>query len=169
MQNAPEKRRTDSVALSNEVEAAQIVRESVMGLWEAVNNLTRLTLTERSEFRVSIFGSARVPRDHWVFGAVRDLARQLAVMGCVVITGGGPGLMEAANEGAALAGTPGGNIGIRVDLHFEQQVNPFVTESYEHQTFFSRLHHFVLASDAFIVVPGGIGNRPRARDHLAVT
>jgi len=157
MQNTPGKRSTDSVALSDEAEAAQIVREAVIGLWEVVNNLTRLTLTERPEFRVSIFGSARVPRDHWVFGAVRDLARQLALMGCVVITGGGPGLMEAANEGAALAGTPGANIGIRVDLPFEQQVNPFVTESYEHQTFFSRLHHFVLASDAFIVVPGGIG------------
>src|SRR5262249_125028 len=114
--------------------------------------------TERPDFRVSIFGSARVPREHWVFGAVRDLSSQLAQMGCAVITGGGPGLMEAANEGAALAGTSGKkNVGIRVHLPFEQTVNPFVAESYEHRTFFTRLHHFVLASDAFIVVPGGIG------------
>ena len=157
MENQLKEPITDSVALSNEAEAAQIVRESVMGLWEVVNNLTRLTLTQRPEFRVSIFGSARVPRDHWVFGAVRDLARQLALMGCAVITGGGPGLMEAANECAALAGTSGASVGIRVHLPFEQEVNPFVNESYEHRTFFSRLHHFVLASDAFIVVPGGIG------------
>ena len=156
-QNAPQLGVTDSVALSNETQAAEIVRQSVMGLWEVVNNLTRLTLTQRTEFRVSIFGSARIPRDHWVFGAVRDLARQLALMGCVVITGGGPGLMEAANEGAALAGTSASNVGIRVHLPFEQEVNPFVNESYEHRTFFTRLHHFVLASDAFVVVPGGIG------------
>lgn len=156
-QSSPRPRGPDSVALSNEAQAADIIRQSVMGLWEVVNNLTRLTLTQRTDFRVSIFGSARIPRDHWVFGAVRDLARQLALMGCVVITGGGPGLMEAANEGAALAGTSASNVGIRVHLPFEQGANPFVNESYEHRTFFSRLHHFVLASDAFVVVPGGIG------------
>ena len=77
-------------------------------------------------------------------------------MGCGIITGGGPGLMQAANEGAALAGG-GHNVGIRVHLPFEQEVNAFVAEAYELQTFFSRLHHFVLASDAFVVVPGGIG------------
>ena len=65
--------------------------------------------------------------------------------------------MEAANEGAALAGATASNVGIRVHLPFEQEVNPFVDESYEHRTFFTRLHHFVLASDAFVVVPGGIG------------
>ena len=94
----------DSVVLSDEEQALEILRKSVFGLWDVVNNLTRLTPTRRPEFRVSIFGSARIPRDHWVYAAVRDLARQLAQMGCAVITGGGPGLMEAANEGAALAG-----------------------------------------------------------------
>jgi uncharacterized protein (TIGR00730 family) len=80
-------------------------------------------------------------------------------MGCDVITGGGPGLMLAANEGAASAEqqTQGASVGIRVDLPFEQEVNPFVQQVYEHGTFFSRLHHFVLASDAFVVTPGGIG------------
>jgi len=147
----------DSVVLSDEAQVLEILRQSVFGLWDVINNLTRLTPTRRPEFRVAIFGSARIPRDHWVHTAVRDLARELALMGCAVITGGGPGLMEAANEGAALAGASASNIGIRVHLPFEQQVNPFVDESYEHRTFFSRLHHFVLASDAFVVVPGGIG------------
>jgi len=147
----------DSVVLSNEEQTLEILRQSVFGLWDVVNNLTRLMPTRRPEFRVSIFGSARIPRDHWVHTSVRDLAKQLALMGCAVITGGGPGLMEAANEGAALTGASASNVGIRVHLPFEQQVNPFVDESYEHRTFFSRLHHFVLASDAFVVVPGGIG------------
>src|SRR5262249_53394520 len=72
---------------------------------------------------------------------------------------GGPGLMQAANEGAAAVGAPERNrsVGIRVDLPFEQDVNPFVEQAFEHKTFFTRLHHFVLTSDAFVVAPGGIG------------
>lgn len=75
------------------------------------------------------------------------------------VTGGGPGLMQAANEGAAAVDTGERNrsIGIRVELPFEQQANPYVEQAFEHKTFFTRLHHFVLTSDAFVVVPGGIG------------
>jgi predicted Rossmann-fold nucleotide-binding protein len=68
--------------------------------------------------------------------------------------------MQAANEGAKLAdpdGTKQKSVGIRVELPFEQDVNAFVTDAFEHKTFFTRLHHFVLVSDAFIVTPGGIG------------
>jgi predicted Rossmann-fold nucleotide-binding protein len=67
--------------------------------------------------------------------------------------------MQAANEGAAAAADPQGNrsVGIRVNLPFEQEVNPFVEQAFEHKTFFTRLHHFVLTSDAFVVTPGGIG------------
>jgi len=155
----PPSQSSDLVDLGDEERAVEVLAQSVLGLWEVVNNLTRLRPTRREEFRVTIFGSARIPRDHWVYGAVRDLAAELARMGCVVITGGGPGLMQAANEGAALAGpaAPGRSVGIRVDLPFEQEVNPFVGEVFEHRTFFSRLHHFILVSDAFVVVPGGIG------------
>ena len=64
--------------------------------------------------------------------------------------------MQAANEGARSVGAPG-SVGIRVELPFEQDVNPFVEQAFEHETFFTRLHHFVIASDAFVVVPGGIG------------
>jgi uncharacterized protein (TIGR00730 family) len=147
------------INLSDEKHAAELISQSVLGLWEVVNTLTRLRQTRRDEFRVTIFGSARIPREHWVFGAVRDLAAELARMGCTVITGGGPGLMEAANEGAASAGTdtPRHSVGIRIHLPFEQATNPFVDQMYEHGTFFSRLHHFVITSDAFVVVPGGIG------------
>jgi predicted Rossmann-fold nucleotide-binding protein len=78
-------------------------------------------------------------------------------MGCDIITGGGPGLMQAANEGAKSAPERSRSYGIRVDLPFEQDVNAFVSHAFEHRTFFTRLHQFVLASDAFIVAPGGIG------------
>src|SRR5215469_14874448 len=119
----------DSITLSNERQAIELVAESVQGLWDVVNNLTRLRPTKRLEFRVTIFGSARVSREHWVYAAVRDLAKDLANMGCGIVTGGGPGLMQAANEGIALAGPEARkrSMGIRVDLPFEQEVNPFVT------------------------------------------
>jgi uncharacterized protein (TIGR00730 family) len=148
------------VPLSDEKAALDILTRSVLGLWETVNTLTRLRPTKRDRYRVTIFGSARVSPDHWVYGAVRDAAAELTRLGCDVVTGGGPGLMQAANEGAKLADPDGRNqksVGIRVELPFEQDVNAFVTEAFEHKTFFTRLHHFVLVSDAFIVTPGGIG------------
>src|SRR5262249_14792916 len=108
----------DSISLRNEKQAIEVLAQSIQGLWEVVNNLTRLKPTKRLEFRVTIFGSARVPREHWVYAAVRDLAKELAGMGCSIVTGGGPGLMEAANEGVALAGPEAQkrSMGIRVDL-----------------------------------------------------
>ena len=64
--------------------------------------------------------------------------------------------MQAANEGAASVGAPG-SVGIGIELPHEQGMNPFVDQAFEHGTFFTRLHHFVIASDAFVVTPGGIG------------
>ena len=151
---------TSLVPLSDEKGALDILTKSVLGLWDTVNNLTRLRPTKRDRYRVTIFGSARVDPGHWVYAAVRDTAAELTRLGCDIVTGGGPGLMQAANEGVKLAdaeGTSQKSVGIRVELPFEQDVNAFVTEAYEHKTFFTRLHHFVLVSDAFIVTPGGIG------------
>jgi uncharacterized protein (TIGR00730 family) len=106
-----------------------------------------------------VFGSARTDPNHWVYREVKRMSVALAELGCDIITGGGPGLMQAANEGAraANAGERLQSIGIRVDLPFEQDVNPFVAQAFEHETFFTRLHQFVLMSDAYIVAPGGIG------------
>jgi hypothetical protein len=149
----------EPVPLSDERAVLDLLGKSVLNLWDTVNTLTRLRPTKRDRFRVSIFGSARIAPDHWVYAAVRDTAAELTRLGCDIVTGGGPGLMQAANEGAKLA-DPDGNqksVGIRIELPFEQDVNAFVTQAYEHKTFFTRLHHFVLVSDAFIVTPGGIG------------
>lgn len=148
------------VALSDERAVLDLLTKSVFNLWDTVNTLTRLRPTKRDRYRVSIFGSARVDPSHWVYGAVRDLAAELTALGCDIVTGGGPGLMQAANEGAKRAdpdGTLRKSVGIRIELPFEQDVNAFVTDAFEHKTFFTRLHHFVLVSDAFVVTPGGIG------------
>jgi uncharacterized protein (TIGR00730 family) len=143
------------VSLADEERVKQVLVDSVLGLWEVVNNLTRLKPARRDRYRVTIFGSARVQPGSFGYEETKRAAAALAEMDCDIITGGGPGLMRAANEGAASA--KGGSIGIRVDLPFEQDVNAFVTEAFEHRTFFTRLHQFVLASDAFLVAPGGIG------------
>src|SRR4051812_16010448 len=93
---------TDLISLSDEKQALEVLQSSVLNLWEVVNNLTRLRPTKRDRYRVSIFGSARVAKDHWVYEAVRDLSADLTRMGCDIVTGGGPGLMQAANEGASV-------------------------------------------------------------------
>jgi uncharacterized protein (TIGR00730 family) len=124
-----------------------------------VNNLSRLKPSNQERYRVTIFGSARAKPGTYAYDEVKRIAAALATIGCDIITGGGPGLMQAANEGAA-EGSPDNtdrSVGIRVDLPFEQELNPFVLQAFEHRTFFTRLHQFVLMSDAFIVVPGGIG------------
>jgi uncharacterized protein (TIGR00730 family) len=144
------------VSLADEEGVKEILGATVLELWKVVNNLTRLRPSKHERYRVAIFGSARAQPGTFVYEEVKRVAAAFAVLGCDIITGGGPGLMQAANEGATSAGAVG-SMGIRVELPFEQDVNPFVEQAFEHQTFFTRLHHFVIASDAFVVVPGGIG------------
>src|SRR6516165_2180478 len=148
-----------SISMADEEAVIEVLVDTVFGLWDIVSNLTRLRPSKRERYRVTIFGSARAKPSTYVYDEVKRVAAALAEMGCDIITGGGPGLMQAANEGAVAAHAPERNrsMGIRVDLPFEQEVNPFVEQAFEHKTFFTRLHHFVLTSDAFVVAPGGIG------------
>ena len=148
---------TNTVSLANEEAVKRVLIDSVFGLWDVVNNLTRLKPSQRDRYRVTIFGSARAKPGTIAYEETKRVSKALAEMGCDIITGGGPGLMQAANEGVA-AGGPSKSLGIRVELPFEQEINPFVELGFEHRTFFTRLHHFVLASDAFVVAPGGIGS-----------
>ena len=145
------------VSLADEEKVKQVLVDSVMGLWEVVNNLPRLRPSRHDRYRVTIFGSARAKPGTFAYEETKRVAAALSQLGCDIITGGGPGLMQAANEGAAGVAGVGRSVGVRVELPFEQDVNAFVTQAFEHRTFFTRLHHFVLASDAFIVAPGGIG------------
>jgi len=150
---------SDIVRLSDEEAVTELVERAVTGLWDVVNELTRLRRTSRQNYRVTIFGSARIKPGSDVYESVKRLSAELTTMGCDIMSGGGPGLMQAANEGASSVAPEAEqrSVGIRVALPFEQEVNPFVGKAYEHRTFFSRLHHFMIVSDAFVVVPGGIG------------
>ncbi len=150
--------RTDVVLLSDEDQVSQVLVKAVENLWEAVNELTRLRRTHKEDYLVTIFGSARIQPDTEAYEQVKKLGADLTLLGCGVVTGGGPGLMQAANEGAASVGAGlHRSIGIIVDLPHETDANPFVGKVYQHKTFFSRLHQFMILSDAFIVVPGGVG------------
>jgi uncharacterized protein (TIGR00730 family) len=149
--------RSDIVSLADEDAVKQVLVDSILGMWDVVNNLTRLRPSRQDRYRVSIFGSARTEPGTFGYEETKRTAAALANMGCAIITGGGPGLMQAANEGAASAGASAQSVGIRIHLPFEQGVNAFVTDMFEHRTFFTRLHQFVLTSDAFVVAPGGIG------------
>ncbi len=148
------------VKLSDEDAAGALIEHAVKGLWDVVNDLTRLRRTTRQNYRVTIFGSARLKPGTVAYDGVKQLAAELTTMGCDILSGGGPGLMQAANEGAHSVDPRGlgRSVGINIELPFEQQINPFVTQASGHATFFSRLHHFMIMSDAFVVTPGGIGS-----------
>jgi predicted Rossmann-fold nucleotide-binding protein len=137
----------------------KVIEAAVNDLWSVVNELSRIPPKETPFFRVAIFGSARVQPGSPIYDDVKRMARYLAERGCDIVTGGGPGLMQAANEGETL-GDPDNrtrSYGIRVDLPFEQGANAFVEKAYMHRTFYSRLAQFVRLSSAFVIVGGGIG------------
>jgi uncharacterized protein (TIGR00730 family) len=107
------------------------------------------------EEAVSVFGSARVGEDHRWYGLCRETAFCLSKHGFAVITGGGPGLMEAANRGAAEAG--GLSIGLNIELPHEQHANTYANRAIEFHYFFARKLMFVRYARAFVIFPGGFG------------
>jgi uncharacterized protein (TIGR00730 family) len=104
---------------------------------------------------VSMFGSARFPEDHPHYQLARETARRLAEAGYTIVTGGGPGIMEAGNRGAKDAG--GRTIGLNIRLPMEQKPNPYVDDFIEFDHFFVRKVMFVKLSSAFVLMPGGFG------------
>ena len=106
---------------------------------------------------VSVFGSARTKPDHELYHLASSIAQKIVESGYGVITGGGPGIMEAANKGAHLAG--GTSVGLNIELPFEQHDNPYIDsdKSINFDYFFVRKVMFVKYSQGFVVMPGGFG------------
>jgi uncharacterized protein (TIGR00730 family) len=104
---------------------------------------------------VTVFGSARFNQDHRYYGLARQLGRRLAEEGYTVMTGGGPGVMEAANRGAKEGG--GLSLGCNIQLPMEQEPNPYLDRFVEFEHFFVRKVMLVKYSRAFVVMPGGFG------------
>lgn len=138
---------------------SQILDRAIYHLWETINDLEQIQPERVDHFRVSIFGSSRIQKGDPIYTEVQKLSFDLAELGVDIVTGGGPGLMEAANAGAreGQSKSRSRSFGLPIHLPNEENANPFVDKMFKHRTFFSRLHHFVRLSSAFIVVPGGIG------------
>ena len=137
----------------------QVIDGSVAQLWETIESLERLQPRNLERFRVSIFGSARISESDPLYAAAHTLAKRLAGAGCDIVTGGGGGIMQAVDRGASrdeVTRPVDGDLPVRTVAEGDDA--PFVERIYRHRTFFSRLHHFVRLSSAFIVLPGGIGS-----------
>lgn len=104
---------------------------------------------------ISVFGSARFKEDHFYYKAAEEFGRRIAAMNFTTITGGGPGIMEAANKGAYEAN--GRSVGLNIVLPFEQHENAYLTDSFTFDFFFVRKVMLVKYSYAFIIMPGGVG------------
>jgi uncharacterized protein (TIGR00730 family) len=104
---------------------------------------------------ISVFGSARIREDDPMYSAAREVGAEIASAGLAVITGGGPGIMEAANRGAHEAG--GVSIGCNIELPFEQMTNPYSDIAIDFEHFFVRKTMFVKYAEGFVVFPGGFG------------
>jgi len=139
--------------------ALRLFDRTILALYRAVAWLDRRAPVERRYFRVAIFGSSRIQPEDDNYARVRELARRLSELGCDIVTGGGPGLMRAANEGARAGAYryKTRSFGLTILLPMEEQPNPFLDEVAQHPTFFSRLHQFIRLSHAYVVVDGGIG------------
>ena len=123
-------------------------------------------MLEQSTPCVVVFGSARILQDHPTYKAAEETGKLLAQAGYTVISGGGPGAMEAANKGAKEAG--GRSIGFNIKLPFEQCTNPYVTQSVTFDYFFIRKAMFVYYSQAFVVFPGGFGTMDELYDVITL-
>ncbi len=119
---------------------------------EFVEGFEKLCMIQPS---VSIFGSARTPEDHPWYGLAEETARLLSDAGFSVVSGGGPGIMEAANRGAQAGKSP--SIGVNIQLPHEQEPNPYQDISLNFRHFFARKVMFVKYASAYVVLPGGFG------------
>src|SRR5437763_11868463 len=154
-----EQLRESQIKKRTTVDPAHILDKAIYPLWETINDLDQIQPERVEHYRVSIFGSSRIRRGDPIYEEVKKLSFELAKMGIDIVTGGGPGLMEAANSGAmeGQVDSHARSFGLAIHLPTEEQANPFVNKVFRHRTFFSRLHHFIRLSSAFIVFPGGIG------------
>jgi uncharacterized protein (TIGR00730 family) len=141
------------------VDPTHILDKAIYQLWETINDLDQIQPERVEHYRVSVFGSSRIRRGDPIYEEVKKLSYELAHMGIDIVTGGGPGLMEAANAGAmeGQSESHARSFGLAIHLPTEENANAFVDKVFRHRTFFSRLHHFIRLSSAFIVMPGGIG------------
>ena len=150
-----ELRKTQAAKKRPSADPTHILDKAIYQLWETINDLDQIQPERVEHYRVSIFGSSRIRRGDPIYEQVKKLSAELARMGVDIVTGGGPGLMEAANKGAYEGPSP--SVGLNIKLPHEQGNNGYqdVSETFQH--FFARKVMFVKLSVAFVMMPGGFG------------
>ena len=163
----PHDRPTEDERLLESVEEVRTIGKDawrtfrIMG--EFVEGFEELSQLGRA---VSIFGSARVTAGSWEYRQCVETARLLGEEGYAIITGGGPGIMEAANRGARLAEAM--SVGCNIELPFEQKSNDFLDVSIDFRYFFVRKTMFVKYAEAFVIFPGGFGTMDELFESLTL-
>jgi len=139
----------DSAKIATLLTEAERVERITQELWTGFHNLSEVGPA------AVVFGSARTPPEDPWYGVAREVGRRLGEAGFAVVTGGGPGIMEAANRGAVDAGVR--SVGLNIALPFEQRMNPWVNLGIEFDYFFTRKLMFIRFASAWVIFPGGYG------------
>ena len=149
---------------------AQMAQQTAREAWRIFGIMSEFVeATERLAAvrpAVSIFGSARVAPDSPYYRTTEEIARKLSDAGFAVISGGGPGIMEAANKGAFAGKSP--SIGLNIQLPHEQQTNAYQDISQTFRHFFARKYMFVKSASAYVVMPGGFGTLDELLESLTL-
>lgn len=154
----------DRRILSSVETAADLERHVAMIAHEFREGFEAVSRIDRPA--VTIFGSARVAQDYPAAVSARAVGRRFAAHGWAVVTGGGPGVMEAANHGAQEAG--GLSVGFNIELPHEQRSNPYLDISLTFRHFYARKTMFVKAAEGFVVFPGGFGTADELFESLTL-
>jgi uncharacterized protein (TIGR00730 family) len=153
--------------MAHEYEINELAKEESWRMFriigEMVEGFDKLSAIEPA---VTIYGSARLKPDDELYAQTEEIARRLGELGFSIITGGGPGVMEAANKGAAAAGVK--SIGLNIDLPIEQECNPYATKTITFKHFFVRKVMLVKYAIAFIIMPGGMGTMDELTEVLTL-
>jgi uncharacterized protein (TIGR00730 family) len=153
--------------MAYEYEINQLVKEESWRMFriigEFVEGFDKLTGVEPA---VSIYGSARIQPGDKLYAQTEEIARRLGERGFSIVTGGGPGVMEAANKGAREAGV--NSVGLNIDLPEEQACNPYANRSITFRHFFVRKVMLVKYTSAFVIMPGGLGTMDELTEVLTL-
>ncbi len=142
--------------MTRDYEINQLAKEESWRLFRIMGELVEgFDTLSGCQPAVTIYGSARITPEHEMYKQTEEIAQRLGEMGFSIITGGGPGVMEAANKGAFKAGVP--SIGLNIELPEEQVCNSYTTKSMTFHHFFARKVMLVKYATAFVILPGGMG------------
>ena len=167
VQPYPHDRSTEDERLLERVEDLQTIGKDAWRVFRIMGEFVE-GFEEMAEIgpAVSIFGSARTSPDEDMYQKCVETARRLGEAGFAIITGGGPGMMDAANRGASEAGAT--SVGCNIELPFEQESNPFIDVSIDFRYFFVRKTMFVKYAEAFVIFPGGFGTMDELFESLTL-